>query len=424
MATSSRYVAVVAMLVAFAWGHSAFAQNAWSVPASKAAQWLSQQTDSGAEQQSRADGSWGSVTAIKATATSEAVLALRAYNQRNAAYYAGLVWLSDRNFQSVDAVARRVMAMADTGGNTANDVAQLLSAQRGGVGSNGGWGLSGAYNGSPLDTALVLQALQSVGNTQRNAVATAFLKASQLTGSDRGWPIGQSYTSDPTTTAHVILALQPLVAFDPSLASWVSTSAATLGARVTLSSPPRLKALAALALLKANPASSAALNLLGSLSGQQAADGSIGDAYSTALSLRAFALASGRDAIDARSVVAMPDAVLRAAINQSLGRSAMDQLNRGELGRLTSLDVNSLGITNLQGLQYATALISLNVSNNRITSFAPIAALNIPTLVCGGNVASCGTTVAGSDVDVPLPAWALWLFGGLLLGVLRKGSKA
>jgi hypothetical protein len=65
------------------------------------AAWLTQQRNV-------ADGSWGASGAVKYVQTSEAVLALRALNQQNSAYYGGIAWLGNHAPGNVDFTARRV----------------------------------------------------------------------------------------------------------------------------------------------------------------------------------------------------------------------------------------------------------------------------------------------------------------------------
>lgn len=103
----------------------------------------------------------------------------------------------------------------------------------------------------------------------------------------------------------------------------------------------------------------------------------------------------------------------------------MDQLSRGELSQLTTLDISNRGVTSLNGLQYATNLTTLYASNNAISDTSPIAELtSLTTIDLNGNPCSgCNTQVAANDGDVPLPLWALGMLGVALMGALGRAGR-
>lgn len=121
----------------------------------------------------------------------------------------------------------------------------------------------------------------------------------------------------------------------------------------------------------------------------------------------------------------MTDAALRTAINEALGRGAMDELNKGELSQLTTLDISSRGVTSLNGLQFASNLTTLNASNNTISDTTPIA--NLASLtnkdLSGNPCSGCSTQVASGDGDTPLPPWALVMLGTGLMGAVGRASR-
>jgi uncharacterized membrane protein len=359
------------------------------------------------------DGSWGATDALKPLYTSEAVRALATVNQRGPKYYLGIGWLENHNGGSVDFEARRILALATHGDNVSSSQALLTAAQKLVLPGNGGWGLSATYQGSPLDTALALQAYTTLGITTNTTQAVAYLKATQLTGTDMGWPLAQEATSDPLTNAHVILALIPFRASDATLTTVIANAAATLNTQVNNTSPLSLQAIAAQALQKANVVPAA---LLTSLLATQGTDGSLGsgDIHATALAISAFATAMQSDLASLATPVTMPDQNLRAAVNQALGRGSMDQITQGDLANLTTLNASGLGISNLTGLQLATNLINANLSNNNIASFAPLKGLtSLVTVNETGNPGYVGPVVAA---DVPtLPEWGAILMGAVLL---------
>lgn len=391
----------------------------YEVPSQKAAEWLESQQDV-------SDGSWGTTPALKQLNTVAATRALHALNHRNAAYFAGLAWIKNHDSGNNDYLARRAVLLMETGASISVDAWKLLASQRTAFPGNNGWGVTAAYNGSALDTALALQAVKAAGLAVDTTSAIAYLKTSQLTGTDKGWSISQNGTSDATTNAQVIIALSPYLPNDTTLATPLANAATTLGTQVGDTSPVQLRALAAQALLLRDPASSKGMTLLNGVSEQQGANGDWGgDVYATAGALQAMALAEGRDIAAQRVRVAMPDGILREAVNLALGRGALDQLNRGELARLTSLDISNLGVTSLAGLEYATNLTSLHAAGNSIADTTPISDLVALTdLDLNGNPCPGCTQVASNDGDVPLPGWALVLLGSSLLGaIVRKKAR-
>lgn len=391
------------------------AATVYDTPAANATTWL-------LSQQNADDGSWGATDDLKYVRTSEAVLALAALNRRTPAYYAGLTWLQNHAPVNIDHTARRVLATQSNGGSVTSDIQALQSAQ-GQSAPGTGWGLARTYQSAALDTALALQAYNQAGVSTNVASAVTYLTGAQLTGSDKGWAIGQGTTSDPITTAHVLIALIPLKANYSSLPTAISNGLAALNAKVTTTSPVQQRALAVVANLRNSTTSSQAATLLSSLTSTQNADGSWGDdIYTTALVARSLAAGMARDLTAQQQLVNMPDAALRTAVNHALGRNAMDALNVGELAQLTSLTAAGLGITDLTGLQYATNLTYLDVRNNSISSFTPVAALSAATILEDGNPGYAGGAGKGNSADVPtVPEWGAILLGGLLLlGVARS----
>ncbi len=73
--------------------------------------------------------------------------------------------------------------------------------------------------------------------------------------------------------------------------------------------------------------------------------------------------------------VNIPDANLRKAINEELGKPADAQLTQAEMARLTSLNANAKEVKNLRGLEAAIRLEVLYLNRNQITNLSPIAGL-------------------------------------------------
>ncbi len=340
----------------------------------RAVDWLSSQMN--------ADGSWGASRDLEYLETTEAALALASWQRRGPAYQAALSWLENHRPANIDYRSRRIMALHPTGGSIVADVSYLRTAQsvNASFPGNGGVGLTEAYQGAPLDTALVLQAYQRAGVAADVAVPMAFLKAAQLGNGAGGWAAGQESTSDPVTTAHVVMALIPYRDADASLNERIANGLAALG--VTAASSSVEIALVTLANLRHDPVSPRTASLRRSLIAAQASDGSWGgNVYATALALRTLAEITARTASSALELVSIPDPILRDAINRALGRNSLDALTRGEMAQLTTLDIAGLGVTDLTGLEFALNLLFLDARYNNIISFAPIEGLTQATVL-------------------------------------------
>lgn len=403
--------------------HGLAVAGPYATASQRAAMWLESQQDT-------SDGSWHDTSPARTfLQTTEAVLALHLANRRGQAYYAGQTWIENHDPQNLDARARRLLVLRATQSSAQPDISALLQAVSTPAAGQAGWGLTKQYQASPLDTALALDALRTVGASFDSSQAIAYLKATQLApANDQGWAVGAGSTTDAFTTARVVLALAAYKATDTSLATPLANAVATLKVKVTTSAAPHLRAAAALAYLRMDPASSEARALLDSLVLLQSPDGGFAaGVFASGLIAQAFSEAEGAAATATREPVNVPDTALRTAINQALGRSALDQLNRGELSQLTSLDISNRGVTSLEGLQYASNLNTLNAANNTISDTSPIAGLtNLSATDLNGNPCSgCNTQVASGDSDAPLPAWSLIALGlGLTGAMLRRPRRA
>ena len=399
---------------------SAAQAGVYATPSQRAADWLESQQDT-------SDGSWHDSSDAKTfLQTAEAVLALHQANRRRGAYYSGQTWIENHDPKNLDARARRLLVLRATQSSAQQDTDALLAAVSTPATGQSGWGLAQRYRASPLDTALALDALRTVGATFNSTQAITYLKATQLiTAGDQGWPIAAGSTTDAYTTARVVQALAAYKASDTSLTTPLANAVATLKTKVATSSAPHVRAAAALAYLQMDPNSADARTLLDSITAIQRPDGGFdAGVFATGLIVQGFAAAEGADATASRERVDMPDVALRQAINEALGRGAMDQLNRGELGQLTSLDISNRGVTSLQGLQYAINLTTLNAANNNISDTSPIAGLtNLASTDLSGNPCAGCTQVASIDGDVPIPLWALGALGALLMGAVGRAGR-
>lgn len=394
--------------------------GAYATPSQRAADWLEAQQDV-------SDGSWRDTSEARTfLQTAEAVLALHQANCRRGPYYAGQTWIENHDPKNLDARARRLLVLRATQSSAQPDIDALLAAVSTPAAGQSGWGLAKRYRASPLDTALALDALRTVGASFNSAQAIAYLKAAQLTpAGDQGWPTAAGSATDAYTTARVIQALAPYKASDPTLNTPLANAVTTLKSKVGSSSAPHIRAAAALAYLRIDPASADAKTLLNSLATIQRADGGFdAGVFAAGLIVQSFVAAEGIDASTNRERVDVTDAALRQAINEALGRGSMDQLNRGELSQLTTLDISNRGVTSLNGLQYASNLTSLYAANNAISDISPIAGLtNLATTDLNGNPCSGCTQVASGNGDVPIPLWALGALGAMLMGAVNRASR-
>ena len=73
--------------------------------------------------------------------------------------------------------------------------------------------------------------------------------------------------------------------------------------------------------------------------------------------------------------VIIPDANLRAAIAETLGKEPNSQITRADMRRLTHLDAHNRDITDLTGLEFATNLNEIRANDNLIEDLSPLEGL-------------------------------------------------
>ena len=82
----------------------------------------------------------------------------------------------------------------------------------------------------------------------------------------------------------------------------------------------------------------------------------------------------------------LPDANLRRAVEEALGKSPGATITKVELATLRRLNASNYGIVDLTGLEFATNLASLYLSGNEIVDISPLAGLvNLTTLYLDRN---------------------------------------
>ena len=86
------------------------------------------------------------------------------------------------------------------------------------------------------------------------------------------------------------------------------------------------------------------------------------------------------------SVVTIPDANLRAVIENRLGKARGAPITKDEMSTLTYLQAHNANISDLTGLEFATRLTNLNFNDNRISDISLLSGLtNLEQLYLGGN---------------------------------------
>ncbi len=74
-------------------------------------------------------------------------------------------------------------------------------------------------------------------------------------------------------------------------------------------------------------------------------------------------------------IVEIPDAYLREAVEQELGKQAGEVIDSAEMEHLNSLSCVGCDIEDLTGLQFATGLTRLELDDNQLTNLTPLAGL-------------------------------------------------
>jgi hypothetical protein len=323
--------------------------------------------------QQNQDGSWGSDYGLRYATTVAVVDVLKSSGEYTKSYYAAISWIENHDAENVDSLARKIAVLFDHGNNIAPDLAQLNNSRP--VVTQAGWGLSAAYSSSSIDTVLVLAALVKTGDAAGQSSAVNYLLSSQL--ADGGWSVVNASTSDYLITAKVVSGLSSIQ--NPSSAITASMNSATAYlAAVPATSSSLVLASVTDALYRRQGMTPAVEANIETLLTRQDVAGSWGDIYTTATvgHMLTTVLQLDNELLSARMSVS--DQSLRAAINQSLGKLAYDNLTRGELLKLKTLDLRGTSVSSLSGLEYATNLRTLFIDYGvDVSSVAEVAGLNL-----------------------------------------------
>lgn len=100
--------------------------------------------------------------------------------------------------------------------------------------------------------------------------------------------------------------------------------------------------------------------------------------------------------------VVFGDSGLETCVTEALSIAAGGIVTHADLGRLTSLDCQEVGISELSALQFATSLTNLNLAGNAIADVSALAALTTLTnVVLTDQLLALPDTTAGQASDFP-----------------------
>lgn len=334
--------------------------------------------------------------------TAETVIALRSANKLNRNYYNAVTWLENHASGNTDYLARKALALYMHGNNVYEDVVQLQGARLNPTNAPYyGWGLSGNYTQSALDTALVISALESTGSSNSTWRAHAYNTLYNLKLATGGWSVVGSSVADPLITAEVIIALTKIEPYLPGATTLINQSLPVVQAVTTSASSLTLAKAAYVLRLRGQ--TTQANTLIDTLVGRQVvANGSFdNNVYVTAATVRTMANALGLDSTNYHNSVTVNDAKLKNTINVALGKNLYDRIVYGEIRSLTTLDLRGTGITDLTGLQYAINLqhLYLDTGDIDVSMLTGIAGLTIH--------------YNDYDVDGMLDSWEIAYFGNI-----------
>ena len=113
-------------------------------------------------------------------------------------------------------------------------------------------------------------------------------------------------------------------------------------------------------------------------------------------------------------LVSIPDANLRAAIEAELGKTSGAPITPDDMARLTFLSSESLGISDLTGLEFATNLAWLDLTANNISDISALSGLsNLESLdLVTNNISDISTLSGLSNLKRAVP-WRQQHFGHL-----------
>lgn len=275
-------------------------------------EWLAQQYNS--------DGSYSSLddNATSYQSTSEVFRTIKAFNQSAlATESATLQYLNSEPYLSSENLARKIIANTDAGLDSSSLVNQLVSY----ADARGGFGELQGHHVTVLDTAIVLDALSHSGNVNNSVASSAISVLLSRQSANGGWADGVNEESVHLTS----LAINGLVPFKNSQAG--VTEALSLARNFLLSRRDTsalwvndLESAHALLALSSFVSDLSSIRISAeSLLSKQDVDGSwAGDAYTTAIALRALGLFQSRSGSSNYGTTTITGYVVSAGTSQPI----------------------------------------------------------------------------------------------------------
>ena len=297
-------------------------------------------------QQAQANGSYSTTNDIvlPTQATSEAVRALRLLG-RGGEVAAGDAYLTAEPYHGTEYLARKIVSGVGAGSLDPSLVPELLTHQN----LDGGFGEQSGYDSNPLDTAFALDALAVSGNTAGSAPALGVSFLLQYQNADGSW-----FDSGGAPGLNVTaLAARALFAFNGQNSA-IAAAAANAGIFLLskrsssgLWSEDQLTAQALLTLATVSSDLASIQQSAAALAAAQRADGSWSDdVYSTALALRALAVANASQSTTTSSTGgSIGGYVLSAQTNEPLANVSVVLAGSG-----LTVSTNSAGYFSIAGV--------------------------------------------------------------------------
>ncbi len=131
----------------------------------------------------KTDGSWSDLAQSTERDTAAAALILRSFTNAQTNYQSALLWLGGTSNGNMDFLSRKIQALNGSGADLTALINEVLSRQN----PDGGWGSDRNYPSNPVDTALTLKALSTVGYAGQQIISLAVSYLKNIQHPDGGW---------------------------------------------------------------------------------------------------------------------------------------------------------------------------------------------------------------------------------------------
>jgi hypothetical protein len=188
--------------------------------------------------------------------TSEALWAMRMAKQNSHPMYSkALAWLQNQSVSNNDFLARKLLAMHQSGLNIQPEIDQLLKNQQREAPSqakhyNRGWGMGNQERSSNLDTALALIALETAGvqNSVLESGLSQLLNTNlNISSTEVLWGINYDSAEEMSSSLYALIALSKYK-HRYNLSDVINKGVTAVIKRINVNTSNQLKALAVLAL--------------------------------------------------------------------------------------------------------------------------------------------------------------------------------